>query len=75
MVEIDSLVVRLMGHAAMAKAYGDAIRRDPALAGGFEKLAARHVAAVKTLSDEIGIAAVAVGQPSAAVLPFAANGG
>lgn len=73
--EIDGLVVRLVGHAMMAKAYGEAIRRDPALAGGFGKLAERHCTAVKTLCAEIETAATELVGTGAVVLPFAAAAG
>jgi hypothetical protein len=66
--EIDSLVVKLMGHAAMARAYGDAMQRDPALVGGFGKLADRHRAAVRTLCGEIERTAAAFA--GAAAIPF-----
>lgn len=61
LAELDGLAVRLIGHAVMAKAYGDAILRDPALSGGFGRLAERHCAALVTLSDEIRGAADRMG--------------
>lgn len=70
--DIDDLAVRLIGHAMMAQAYGAAIQRDPALAGGFEKLAGRHRAAVKTLCGDLGAAATGLIGMGAVVLPLAA---
>jgi hypothetical protein len=55
--QIDDLVCKMLGHAVMAKAYGDAISRDPDVFGGFGKLAERHRAAVAGLCDEIKDAA------------------
>lgn len=74
--EIDSLVVRLMGHATMARAYGDAIARDPALQPGFGRLAERHRTAVETLCGDIRRAATEPrGEVAAAHLTVVRNGG
>ena len=72
---IDSLVVKLMGHAWMAKAYDKAIRRDPVLADGFGRLAERHRAAVLALSGEIGQAAAELEEPRTAAAPLKVVGG
>lgn len=67
---LDELVTRLMGHAFMAQAYGDALARDPSLIGGFGKLADKHRSAVATLSSEIGRAAVSLAGMTIAPFPI-----
>lgn len=74
LANIDGLVTRLLGHAVMARAYGEAIRRDPALAGGFGKLAERHCTAVRTLCGEIEGAATDLTGMRAVAVPFVAAG-
>ena len=68
--KIDELVTRLMGHAFMARAYGDAMQRDPQLIGGFGRLADKHRSAVETLSSEIRSAATGLSGIGVAA-PFA----
>lgn len=69
--DLDSLVLRLMGHAQMAQAYGEAIRKDPMLARGFGQLAERHRTAVRRLGGEIAQAASAFAGPEPARAPLA----
>ena len=69
--KIDELVTRLLGHAFMAQAYGEALARDPSLMAGFGKLADRHRSAVATLSSEIGRAATTLANYGAITAPFA----
>jgi hypothetical protein len=66
--EIDDLVCRMIGHAHLARAYGDALARDPGLSGGFGKLRDKHCSALAALSSEIGRAATAMASVAA---PFA----
>lgn len=69
--QIDELVTRLMGHAFMAQAYGEALARDPSLTAGFGRLAAKHRSAVASLSSEIGQAATALTGAGNVAAPFA----
>jgi hypothetical protein len=67
---IDQLVTRLLGHAVMAKAYGDAIERDPDVFGGFAGLAERHRTAVEGLCGEIRQAATSFTGANVVTVPF-----
>ncbi|MGA0604899.1 hypothetical protein ACO2Q0_02780 [Phenylobacterium sp. VNQ135] len=54
--EVDRLLGVMLGEAVLAAAYRTHIRRDPAVAAGFGKLAEKHLDNVKRLAVEVAAA-------------------
>lgn len=53
---VDGLLAEMIGEAVLAAAYQTHVRRDPAVAAGFGRLAAKHLDNVKRLAVEVAAA-------------------